>query len=65
MSVIYCPTCNWPIAGGRCACTEQKRIKKQMIKNSLGETKQSKYYDDLCLDCDPIKFPLCDKCLGC
>jgi hypothetical protein len=26
MSVIYCPTCDWPIAGGRCACTERKRM---------------------------------------
>jgi hypothetical protein len=22
MSVIFCPTCNWPIAGGKCLCTE-------------------------------------------
>jgi hypothetical protein len=23
------------------------------------------YFEDVCANCDPVNFPLCNKCVGC
>jgi predicted DNA-binding protein len=43
---------------------EKGVTKQELIRHALSLYALPQY-NDLCRDCDPIKFPLCDKCLGC